>query len=205
MKRPVHKKEILHNLIGFSDAMVMQAVYSHDSLISWEYNYYHCIDNLHITENDKAIIKKSILEIFSENSGFASDSLLYDKMLVSNPSFLKKNGIGSKVNLFYVVFNLFSDEFYFKRPYISENKDMKGASVKDVILTLMNSPKYFTYQQFSEVCKRMKWPDSTCDMALCDIEKEYLKISVDEYIINSSFELSDNVIKEIRSEVDSRM
>ena len=205
MGRPVSKAELVQEFRGFSNVMIIMPFVNDSRLMQWDYNYYSCTGILKITDEEINVIRACILQLFNDNKGYASDGLLYDVVLDKLPVFLENNQIKSEMNLHYVVAKLFADEMDFKRPHIAEKNRLDISSTQNVALYLLNNPERFSYEQYMGVCDNMKWSRVTAGCVLSDIENDYVRLSIDEYLRNSSFTLSDNVVESVRQLIEDKM
>lgn len=200
--RPISKDELFQEFRGFSNIMLTMPFLNDSRLFQWEYNFYACTGIFDIQDQDRFELKKCILDLFSENNGYTSDGLLYEKVLEECPEFIKKNGIKSEMNLHYIAANLFSEEINFKRPHIGEKNKIDISTTKSVALYLLNNPDYFTYEKYIELCERMKWSRVTSTAVFYDIEDEYVRISVNEYVKKTKFLAPDTIVNAVRLSID---
>lgn len=203
--RPISKSELVQEFRGFSNVMIIMPFVNDSRLLQWDYNNYSCTGILSIADEDIKVIRSCILKLFEENNGYASDGLLYDEVSEMLPDFLEKNQINSKMNLHYIVAKLFADEMDFKRPHIAAKDMFDISSTKNVALYLLNRPENFTYEQYMAVCDKMKWSRVTVSSVLSDIENDYVRLSVDEYLRKTAFILSDTLVNSIRQLIDEKM
>lgn len=202
--RPVSKAELVQAFRGFSNIMLIMPFVNDDRLMQWDYNYYACTRILDISHENIANIEETILEIFDENSGYASDGLLYEKVQENNPEFLQKNNINSEMNLHYIVSKLYYSKMDFRRPHIGRKNVIDLSSTKNVILYLLGNPDFFTYDQYLEMCDKMKWSRVTVSAVLYDIEEDYARVSMDGYIRKELFSISDNLISDIKLNIERK-
>ena len=177
--RPVSKAELVQAFRGFSNVMLIMPFVNDDRLMQWDYNYYACTGILDIEDKDISDLEDAIQEIFEENFCYASDGLLYEKILENRPDFLQRNNINSEMNLHYIVSKLFSSTMDFRRPHIGRKNVIDISSTKSVILYLLGNPDYFTYDQYLDICDKMKWSRVTISAVLYDIEEDYARVSID--------------------------
>lgn len=203
MGRPVSKAELVQAFRGFSNVMLIMPFVNDSRLMQWDYNYYACTGILDITEQDVEDLKKNIYELFDVNRGYASDGLLFDKLLENRPDFIQKNQINSEMNLHYIVAKLFTDEMDFRRPHIGKKGVIDLSSTQNVILYLLGYPDYFTYDQYFEMCDKMKWSRVTTSAILYDLEEDYARISVDKYVRKSKFTLDQEILDIVRRIIES--
>lgn len=201
--RPVSKTELVQKFLGLSNIMLVMPFMNDKRLLQWDYNWYSCMGILDVTDDDRFMIKKHIMDLFDKNSGCASDALLYETLKNDYPIFLKKNNIGSRINLFSLAAKLFSDEFDFKRPHICKKELISDICTKNVAYYLMGNPDTFTYDHYMEIGEKMKWAKITTSNALADIENDYFRISRDDYLHKSLFDISSETLTRVKEEVQS--
>lgn len=94
---------------------------------------------------------------------------------------------------------MFDSTMDFKRPHISKKNRINLLSTKNVVMYLMNYPDRFTYQQYISLCDKMKWSRVTASAVLVDIEEDYARLSIDEYIKNELLVVSESTVSELNS------
>ena len=200
--RPISKKELEHAFRGFSSIMLTMPFSNDSRLLQWDYNYYACTGILDVTKQDVEAIKANLYELFDDNCGYASDGLLFDRLLKRRPEFIQKNQIKSEMNLHYIVAKLFSEEIDSRRPHMCKKDIIDSLSTQNVILYLLGDPDYFTYDQYSKICEAMKWSRVTTGIVLSDLEEDYARISIDKYVKKSIFTLNQDVIDDVKKIIE---
>ena len=199
------KNELFQEFRGFSYVMLTMPFLNDPRLLQWEYSYYACMGIFDITNQDRFELKECIVDLFNKNNGYVSDGLLYEKVMEKYPEFIKKNGIKSEMNLHYIVAKIFSEEMDYRRPHISEKNNIDLSTTKNVALYLLNDPKCFTYEEYNELCDRMKWSNVTSNSAFSDIEGEYDRISVNEYMKKNMFSVPNNILDSVRYLIEENL
>ena len=192
MGRPVEKKELMQKFQGFSNVMIISPFVNDKRLLQWEYNYYTCTGILHIDQGDEEILRQLLLDVLEENEGYSSDAMLYRRVKNAFPEFLEKNRIVSDMNLYYIVNMMFDNICDFRRPHIGIKGKFEKFSTKDVVLHMMSYPDELSYEKYRMIADAMEWSPVTTGIVFGEIEKEYVRISDDIYIRDSSFMISDN-------------
>ncbi|SEP84465.1 RNA polymerase, alpha chain C terminal domain [Lachnospiraceae bacterium RM5] len=203
--RPVSRTELFTEFRGFSNVMLTMPFSNDSRLMQWEYNYYACTGILNISNSDIKMLEKCIFSVFDENNGYASDGLLYDKVVDEMPEFIHNNQIESEMNLHYIVGKIFEDRIDAKRPHICEKGKIDISSTKNVVLYLLNDPDTFTYKQYFALCDRMKWSRVTAGAVLTDIEEDYARISSDGYIKNTRFDIPKDIENCVSQIIEERI
>lgn len=205
MGRPVSKSELVNRFKGFSNVMITMPFVNDSRLMQWEHNMFSCLGILNIDEDDLVELKKIIYELFESNKGYASDGLLYDELMSRRPQFIKNNQIKSEMNLHYVVAKILENEMDFKRPHIGKKGVINLTSTKEVALYLLGNPEQFTFGQYSDMVEHMKWSRVTASAVLSDIERDYYRISVDNYIKKETLVISSEIKSLLEKKIEERM
>lgn len=203
--RPVSKTELFQEFRGFSNVMLMMPFTNDERLMQWEYNYYTCTGIQNITKQDTIDMYNNIVDLLHKNSGYTSDALLFEKVQMINPEFLERSNIKNEMNLHYVVSKLFSKELEFRRPHICEKGEIDSLSTKNVVLHLLKNPERFTFDEYNEMCDRMKWSKVTASATLPEIEDDYARISVDTYVRKDLITIPSSVVAEIDDAIINKM
>lgn len=205
MGRPVSKTELTQEFRGFSNIMLTMPFVNDSRLLQWDYNYYSCTGILEYCDEDITKLEQILARLFENNMGYASDSLLFNSVKAEYNDFLLKNKIESEINLHYVVANLFSEKFDFRRPHIAQNGKVDISSTKSVALYLLGSPEKFKYAQFMDLVERMGWSKVTAAVVFSDLEEDYVRISDEEYIKSNSFDVPQAIKEELREMLNKQM
>lgn len=198
--RALSKTEIRESLIGYSDIMIANAVLSSHSLLQWDYNYYNVLDNISVSEDELEYMGKYLEEIFSSHADYCSEKLIYNRVLTDLPDVLQRNNIESSGNLFYLLQKHLSDKYSFRRPHIF--KDKNTTSIKETIIRSLESDHIIHYSDYQRITKEYMWSYTTSDMIFSAIEKEYLRISEDEYLYKNNFNVSQENIQLIEETIN---
>lgn len=197
--RPVHKNELKKRFIGFSDIMLLNPIAKDRSLISWEYNHYFSMDLIDCNRRDQEELWKILLDLLEKNDGYSSSLMYYLSVRENYGSFLEKNKIDSDFSLFYIASSLFEEKCDFRRPHIALKGRFMSFQAKDLFLDLMNRPEKLSYSEYQEFTERMKWSPVTAGGVFYDIEKDYCRISQDEYLLKKNLHIDMQVLEKITS------
>lgn len=201
--RAVSRAEIKQKIGGLSDIMLFNAVNSSQQLLQWDYNKFNILSNINISNEDESKLEELLLNIFSSNKGYCSDRLIYEKAKIELQDFIKKSHIENSTNLFYVLQSLYSSKYHFSRPHICKEKFVNSITTKGIALYLLDAKEYMNRQDFANMAKKVLWSITTADMIFSELEKEYTRISEDDYIINSNFEIDTDNLIALRKTLDS--
>ena len=190
---PLRKDEIMSHLPGLAESVLFNAIIHSEDIAQWEYNYYNCMGNIKRNEVAEQILKTTLKVLLSENQGYCSESMLYVATKDKLRDYFDENNVCNAQNLFYLTYMLFDGEFSFRRPHIASVGRFKSLNVKDILIDLLGSPDRLYYDAFMELTTKLMIPVVTAGMVFTEIEKEYIRISQNEYLRKScvSFDTSD--------------
>lgn len=190
---PLRKDEIMSHLPGLAESVLFNAIIHSEDIAQWEYNYYNCMGNIKRNEVAEQILKTTLEVLLSENQGYCSESMLYVATKDKLRDYFDENNVCNAQNLFYLAYMLFDGEFSFRRPHIASVGRFKSLNVKDILIDLLGSPDRLYYDAFMELTTKLMIPVVTAGMVFTEIEKEYIRISQNEYLRKSciSFDISD--------------
>lgn len=190
---PLRKDEIMSHLPGLAESVLFNAIIHSEDIAQWEYNYYNCMGNIKRNEEAEQILKTTLEVLLSENQGYCSESMLYVATKDKLRDYFDENNVCNAQNLFYLAYMLFDGEFSFRRPHIASVGRFKSLNVKDILIDLLGSPTRLYYDAFMELTTNLMIPVVTAGMVFTEIEKEYIRISQNEYLRKScvSFDTSD--------------
>lgn len=195
--RPVHKDKLKVKFIGISDAMLFRAISEDKELFQWGYNYYSCAQIINVDTYSKQLLHDRLALLIKENYGYCSDAMLYDAIYSEFKELMMKNEINSPTNLFYLFSYLFGNEYDYRRPHIQAKGMLDAVSTKSVALMMLGDSSEILYSEYNELATRLKWSSVTAGIVFSSIEKDYIRVSSDRYIIKENFELSQNITQKI--------
>lgn len=200
---PLRKDEIMSHLPGFAESVLFNAIIHSEDIAQWEYNYYNCMGNIKREADAEQTLKTTLEVLLSESQGYCSESMLYAATKDKLRDYFDQNKVCNAQNLFYLTYMLFDGEFSFRRPHIASVGRFKSLNVKDILIDLLGSPDRLYYDGFMELTTKLMIPVVTAGMVFTEIEKEYIRISQNEYLRRScvSFDTSD--IETIKDMVES--
>lgn len=195
----VDRKDLLKTFKGCSDVMIFNAIYTSNRLMQWEYNSFNSIENISMSESERATLADGLIALTSENKGYCSDHMIF-KFATSNiPDCIERCSIQNKTNLFYVLSMLFSDLYDFRRPHICQKGLYPALNTKDIILNILDSDEVISYHSFLNTANRLGWSIITTNATFADIEQAYIRIDDDSYISKELFSVSENDREELFS------
>ena len=190
---PLRKDELISRFPGLAESVLFNAIIHSEDIMQWEYNYYNCMGNIKRNEGAEQTLKTTLEGLLSENQGYCSESMLYVATKDKLRDYFDENRICDAQNLFYLTYMLFDGEFSFRRPHIASAGRFKSLNVKDILTDLLASPDRLYYDSFMELTTKLMIPVVTAGMVFTEIEKEYIRISQNEYLKKCcvSFDTSD--------------
>lgn len=193
------RKELLQNFPGISDVMLFNAVAHTAGLIQWDYNYYNSIDNVHIDGTERAKLRSFIETISQENDGYCSEAMLFKTVSESMPAFLERNGDMNSQNVFYTCAELLGQYFEFKRPHIACHGRFKSLHVIEIARDMLGDCNHIKASDYFRITKKLMWPEVTASMAFGEMEKDYIRLNLDEYVHKSDFEIQESDLQFVKA------
>ena len=187
--RAMTRKELLQNFPGISDVMLFNAVGHTVGLIQWDYNYYNSIDNVRLVGAELEQLRYFIETITQTNDGYCSEGMLFKAVSESMPAFLERNGSMNSQNVFYTCAELLGEHFEFKRPHIAHHGRFTNLHVIEIARDMLGNCDHIKASDYFRITKKLMWPEVTASMAFGEMEKDYIRLNLDEYVHKSCFEI----------------
>lgn len=200
---PLRKDEIMSHFPGLAESVLFNAIIHSEDIMQWEYNYYNCMGNIKRNESAEQILKTTLQVLLSENQGYCSESILYESTKDKLRDYFDENKICNAQNLFYLTYMLFDGKFSFRRPHIASVGRFKSLNVKGILIELLGSPDRLYYDDFMDLTTKLMIPVVTAGMVFTEIEKEYIRISQNEYLRKSCVSIDTSDIEIIKGLVES--
>ena len=200
---PLRKDEIMSHLPGLAESVLFNAIIHSEDIAQWEYNYYNCIGNIRRNEEAEQILKTTLEALLSGNQGYCSESMLYAATKDKLNDYFNENKVCNAQNLFYLTYMLFDGDFSFRRPHITSVGRFKTLNVKDILIDLLGNPDRLYYDGFMELTTKLMIPVVTAGMVFTEIEKEYIRISQNEYLRKSCVSFDSSDIESIKDLLES--
>lgn len=196
------KAEIQSKMLGVTDIRIMNALVRIPELIQWDYNEFNHMDNLSVCDEDIKALGIILQDLTEQQSGYCSENRLFGIVSAEMPEFIKKNSIQNSHNLFYIASYLFRSSYRFSRPHIASD------SFPNIELTNANIARFFVrqsktlfYPDLVEMSKRAGWSNGTFTLVLNAVEKDFCRISLNEYILRSDLKLDDDTLDKTKQVV----
>lgn len=189
---------------GINDVVINCGVMRNKNILQWEFNKFRHSDHINSTPEDLKDLKNIISELTSINLGYASEVMIYDAVKIIKPNYLRVNDINNSQNLFYVLCYLFSNEFRFRRPHIvSPNFPVKDLNVINIARIFLDFDISLNYNEFDKLGKKLKWPDNTLYAVFAELQKDYVRITEDDYIRKDHLLIEDNILHDLREQLSN--
>ena len=197
--------ELKNRLVGCSDVMILNAIYKNDSLIQWDANYYNSMNNIRFEEFEREDLEIILEIIINDNDGYCSDRLVYEAVTEQMPEFCHRNCIENHTNLFYILSALFKGKYKFSQPHICVNDLFDDLNTKNVVMHFLNDTNHISYSECSKLAEKMRWSPVTIGMVFSDLEKEYFRVSQDEYIKKDLISIPSQILSDISTMIASKL
>ncbi len=202
----MHKRTVKQSLGIPSEAILMNMLLLDESLFQWEHNYINVIDNLYITQEETACLRKCLIQATQNDGGYTSEKLMYDAVVMCMDEFLVRNHIKTSANLFYVLTVLFPKEYRFRRPHIvSESIAIPPITTKSVLKQFCGITPILDWQTVQKFGDDKGWARVTVDSTLHTIKEDYVRVSGDLYLTKETFKISEEHLVTIQRQLGADM
>lgn len=192
------KKEIKQSIPGISDTVFTFSVMRIPKVIQWDYNEFNHIDNINITIEERVILSDAIKTQTDLHNGYSSDTLLFTAVKDTCKDFLSRNSIANQQNLYYVSSYLFEGEYRFKRPHIlSKNFPVQEISATNIAQVLLHCETDLNYEEYFRLSATLGWAGGTVYSIFSELEKDFIRISENDYVRKKYFGVSESLIGSI--------
>lgn len=189
------KAEIKQAVPGIDDYVIAFSVMRLPKVIQWDYNEFNHIDNISITQEEKTILLDAIRVQTELHNGYSSDVLLFSTVKDILNGFLYRNNIVNSSNLYYVVAHLFEKDYIFKRPHIlSKDFPIQEISTVNIAQIMLQCEKDLNYDEYWKLATEIGWAGGTVSATFYDLEKDFIRISKNDYIRKKYFCVSQKMI-----------
>lgn len=188
----ITKKEIQKAIPGVNDFVIGFSAMRHPKVIQWNYREFNHVDNLIVTPEDLVVLRDILRQRTKEHAGYCSDVLLYDSACENCREFLDRNMIEHPQNLYYIVDYFFRKEYRFKRPHIISNTfPIAELSTAGIAYALLGGKGALSYEKYVNLARQFKWASGTTNAVFSELEENYIRTSMDDYIHKEVFKVSD--------------
>jgi hypothetical protein len=194
-RKPLSKTEIKAKISGLNDFVISFAVMREPKLIQWDYNVFNHIDNISIDAVELSAISEILAKETAIWGGYLSDELLFKVVKRTLPEFIMKNSITNSLNLYYVTAFYFDKEYRFRRPHIiSRDFPVNELNLFNIAKVLLNCENKLNYTEYVQLAVRLCWASGTLYSVFSELEKDYVRISENDYIDRSTFTIAPDTL-----------
>jgi hypothetical protein len=112
--------------------------------------------------------------------------------------FFVRNNITNPQNLYYVVSCLFESDYRFRRPHIlSKDFPVQEISAANIVQVLLHCETDLNYEEFFRLAAKLRWAGGTTYAIFSDLEKDYIRVSENDYIRKIHFDISHLLINSL--------
>lgn len=204
--QPVSRATILENIQNADTGMIAGAMQRNKNIIQWAYNQFNHMDNIVCTESDILVLKNILTDLTHENRGYCNERKFFIVVQEHYPEFLAKNNMEESLNLFYVACNILTPDFRFSRPHIvSPDFPLNELTNETISDYFIGESDTWTYTQLLDLSKACHWANSMLSLIVTRMEKNYIRITVDEYIKKTLFKLTGGDIEQISNTIKNNL
>lgn len=201
---PVSKKQLFKEFKGIKHYVIGASLDRINTIIKWNTNEFIHTNNLKCSVVDKRIIAIFMNRLLDKNQGYVSEKIAYEELKRKTPQFLLKNNITNQKNLFYILEAIFHNDFRFYSPHIASKtfpvKKLTNINIAKVLLQNMN---IISINTISRLVNKYGWSGSNFYVLFDRLTKDYIRISVDDFLKKGLFKFSEKDLYKIDKEIDS--
>lgn len=196
--RSMTKAEIKQSIPGINDFVIAFSVMRLSEVIQWDYNEFNHINNINITPEERIMLLDAIKAQTELHDGYSSDVLLFSMVKGICREFLSRNKIVNPQNLYYVVSCLFEKDYRFRRPHIlSKDFPIQEITAANIAQILLNCETDLNYEKYCRLAADLGWAEGTLYAIFTDLEKDFIRISENDYVRKNYFSISQSLINSI--------
>lgn len=196
--RAMTKAEIKQSIPFINDFVIAFSVMRLPEVIQWDYNEFNHIDNIEITDEERAILSDAIKNQTELHNGYSSDALLFNAIKGICGGFLSRNNIRNSQNLYYVASCLFERDYRFKRPHIlSKEFPVQEISAANIAQVLLHCETDLNYEKYNRLAADLGWARGTVYAIFSELEKDFIRVSENDYVRKNYFGVSQSLISSI--------
>lgn len=201
-KGAMTKSEIKKAIPGLNDFVIAFATARLPKLIQWEYNVFNHIDNIFCDSNDFEKLGQLLAKQLKEHNGYLSDTLLFNAVQHEYPQFIAKNKITNSLNLYYVVGYFFEKEYRFRRPHILfHDFPVTELTVANIAKAHLGCDTTLHYSSYVALAESLGWAGGTLYSVFTEIERDFIRISEDDYVHRDAFNFPDDFLRDTRQQI----
>ena len=183
----VSKKDILRQFPGVNEVVLFNTVNNCDRLLQWEYNYYNSVTNLHLSNEDVAMIDRVLGSLIDANDGYCSEGMFFEVAQTELEGIVEKSSIKNSMNMFYAAQAVLADKYAFRNPHIARIGRFQSMVGTDIALDLIGDKTVLSLKEFLRMTDRLKWARVSAGCIFAEIEKGYIRTAADTYVRKDRF------------------
>jgi len=196
--RSMTKAEIKQSIPGINDFVIAFSVMRLPEVIQWDYNEFNHIDNINITPEERIMLLNVIKAQTELHDGYSSDALLFSAVKGTCGEFLSRNNIINPQNLYYVVSCLFEKDYRFRKPHIlSKDFPVQEITAANIAQILLHCETDLNYEKYCRLATDLGWAGGTLYAIFTDLEKDFVRISENDYVRKNYFGVSLSLINSL--------
>ena len=201
LNRAVSKTEILSRFPGFSGIMIDNRLNSSSPIIKWGQDYYSCIDIIQYDNDDIYKIRSIITDLINQFDGVISERILFDLVASRMNKFIQANNMKYSMNLYSFCEKIFYEEFDFMHPSIIKKGLIEPLTTKSIVCYLLGNVDRFNYSDYLKITEKMKWSWMGVWNSFKAIEKDYIRITYDEYLLSELLVVDEKTVELIKNQL----
>ena len=165
--------------------------------------FYDAVTKVSIDENFKDELKQEIDFLFeSLNTSVITIGKLYARMsIVHSDSLAKLGSFNNQADLFRFVTAYFEKDYFYKKPFISKDKEIKLEN-DDIIISYAYDQDEITVTKLNNYANRMHLKKIMNNLGLfIDISDDYVQVDQERAIKKEIFDLDEDKLDKIEKEV----
>lgn len=192
------KAEIKRAIPGINDFVILFSVMRLPEVIQWNYNEFNHIGNIIISREERLMLFDALKTQTELHNGYSSDTLLFNAVKDTCKDFFARNDITNPQNLYYVVSCFFENEYRFRRPHIlSKDFPVQEISAANIVQALLHCETDLNYEKFNRLAAELGWAGGTAFAIFSDLEKDFIRVSENDYIRKNYFGISQSLINSL--------
>ena len=197
-------KELKNKFPGLTKLRISFLIDRVDNFFQYDTNEFNIIDN--IKGIDQPAFDEIIEDALEENNGYISAKMIFDLFTAKRPEFLDMNNMDSAMKLYYILQTTCRDKYRFKYPHItSKDRSYHKLNSFEIAKTQLNFSTYFNFEEYAAFARRVGWANSTTFAFMEILEREYIKLSKNQYILRKAFYLNASTCLEIQQAINDLM
>ncbi len=194
-QKPLSRTEIKSEISGLNDFVISFSIMREPKLIQWDYNMFNHIHNISIYAFELSTISELLKNEVANWGGYLSDELLFNAVKRTLPEFIRRNNITNSLNMYYIIAFYFDKEYRFRRPHIITHYfPVDELTVLSVTKAILNCTTKINYTEYVQLSEKLCWASGTFYSVFSELEKEYVRISENDYISRNTFVIPPDVL-----------